>query len=229
MEGRVSDFQLLPPRAAGFRTGVLLSLAIHAGVGLTYVFRHPVATERQDPIDQMVVFLVPPSDAGSRAAHGKSIDWSALAGDGGAVQDEITAKAEVPEQTLELGSAGDTDTATAVPDPAPAPEVALTEIEVDSAVVRDPTSAAPVYPEALLKKSVEGATFVHYVVDTTGRVDTSTIEVVRTSHPDFAASVRSALGLMKFRPAVQGTRRVRQWVEQNFAFRIVPRIPADTT
>jgi TonB family protein len=109
-------------------------------------------------------------------------------------------------------------------------ETALTEIEVDSMVERDPTSAAPMYPAEMLEKSIEGATFVHYVVDTTGRVDTLTIRVIRSTHAAFTRSVREALGLMRFRPAVQGAQRVRQWVQQNFAFKILQRAPpADTT
>ena len=110
-------------------------------------------------------------------------------------------------------------------------ETALTEVEVDSVVERDPTSAAPRYPPKLLALNVEGSTFVHYVVDTTGRVDTLSIQVVRASHPQFAASVREALSLMKFRPAIQSSHKVRQWVEQNFSFRIIAPVKAtaDTT
>ena len=133
---------------------------------------------------------------------------------------------------LALGAAG--DTVTVPPETPPAPpevETALTEVEVDSVVARDPTSAAPIYPAELLEKRIEGSTFVSYVVDTTGRVDPSTIEVMNSSHPAFSKSVRDALGLMKFRPAIQASRMVRQWVQQNFAFRIArpEERPRDTT
>jgi len=52
-----------------------------------------------------------------------------------------------------------------------------------------------------------------------------------SSHPEFANAVREALTHMRFRPAIQSSRKVRQWVEQNFAFRITPPrpAPADTT
>src|SRR5262249_61658629 len=126
---------------------------------------------------------------------------------------------------------GRPDTASVIPGPEPVPEQALSEIEVDSAVVRDPSSTAPAYPEELLQKNIEGSTFVHYVVDTAGQVDTTTIQVVRTTHPEFALSVRHALAHMKFRPAIQASHKVRQWVEQNFAFKIMtpPKAaPADT-
>ena len=142
-------------------------------------------------------------------------------------------KVERPEATLPVGLAGETKPVEVAPatGPVEAAETALTEIEVDSTVKRDPTSAAPEYPPSLLSQRVEGSTFVHYVVDTTGRVDTTTIQVVRATHPAFALSVRTALAQMIFRPAVQSSQKVRQWVQQNFAFRInIPPPPhADTT
>ena len=102
---------------------------------------------------------------------------------------------------------------------------ALTEVEVDSTVVRDPTSAAPSYPPQLLAKGIEGSVLARYVVDTTGRVDTLTWRVISTTHPDFAEAVRQTLGGMHFRPAIQGGSRVRQLVEQTFRFRITPADP----
>jgi TonB family protein len=208
-----------------------VSLVIHAALALPYFLRTETVPERHDPLDQMVVFLVPPSETVGRQNQGSGIDWSGLDGNHGATPTPIKPRAEVPEETIALGQAGEPDTVSQDPGPAAEPETALTEIEVDSAVVRDPSSAAPIYPEDLLHKSIEGATFVHYVVDTTGMVDTSTIQVVRTTHPGFALAVREALGKMRFRPAVQASRKVRQWVEQNFAFRITPpkTVAADTT
>jgi TonB family protein len=61
-----------------------------------------------------------------------------------------------------------------------------------------------------------------YVVDTTGRVDTNTIEVMSSDDERFTESVRTALGLMRFRPARRQGQRVRQLVEQKFHFRIQP-------
>jgi hypothetical protein len=61
-----------------------------------------------------------------------------------------------------------------------------------------------------------------YVVDTTGQVDTITIQVVRSDDPRFTASVRTALGQMRFRPAKRSGKTVRQLVEQKFRFKIVP-------
>jgi hypothetical protein len=59
-------------------------------------------------------------------------------------------------------------------------------------------------------------------VDITGGVDTTTIKVLRSDDPRFTESVRTALGRMRFRPAKRGGKAVRQLVEQQFRFRIVP-------
>ena len=100
---------------------------------------------------------------------------------------------------------------------------ALSVIEVDSAVVRDPTSSAPEYPLHLQAQGIQGSAFVRFVVDTNGLVDTMTYRVVRAAHPDFAVAVRRSLGGMRFRPAIRGGVVVRQLAEQTFTFRIAPR------
>jgi TonB family protein len=228
----VPKFNLLPPRfSRQYSPGLLASLVIHGAIMLPYALTGSRTPERHDPIDQMVVFLVPPEPEAGRETQGEGISWSSVNGTGGSIKEEIKVKTDPPEHTLELGDAGQPDTTPVLPGPEPVPEKALSEIEVDSAVVRDPSSSAPSYPETLLQKNIEGSTFVHYVVDTNGQVDTTTIQVVRTTHPEFALSVRQALARMKFRPAIQASRKVRQWVEQNFAFKIMtpPKAtPADT-
>jgi TonB family protein len=110
--------------------------------------------------------------------------------------------------------------------PAPQPPIALgdsimTELEVDSAVTRYEDSAAPPYPEALLRKHIEGSVLVQYVVDTLGHADTSTFRVLSATHAEFARSVRSTLPLMRFRPAVMANRHVPQLVQQPFVFKIL--------
>ena len=97
---------------------------------------------------------------------------------------------------------------------------AFSEIEVDSAVVRDPNSEGPVYPPALLAKGVEGATLVTFVVDSTGRPDLRSFISLMTTDSLFAIAVRDALPRMKFSPAKRNGTPVRQLVEQKFTFRI---------
>jgi len=102
----------------------------------------------------------------------------------------------------------------------------FTVLEVDSAVVRSQTSAAPAYPLDLLTKHVEGSVTARYVVDTTGFADVESLEVMRSSNEGFARAVRDALPYMRFSPAKIGPHKVRQVVEQSFTFRITPPVTA---
>ena len=89
-------------------------------------------------------------------------------------------------------------------------------------VERYPSSAAPVYPRELAAIGTQGMVDAIYVVDTSGQVDTTTVQVVESDDPRFTASVVAALGQMRFRPAKRGGKTVRQLVEQKFRFKIVP-------
>jgi hypothetical protein len=99
-------------------------------------------------------------------------------------------------------------------------DTVFTIAEVDSAVSVDPSSAAPVYPPALLKLGVEGSVMVRYVVDSMGHADLSTLKIMRATRIEFAVAVREALPFMRFTPAKMGPKSVPQLVEQPFNFRI---------
>jgi TonB family protein len=181
---------------------------------------------KEELLDRFVVFLVPPDKgSGGESGTGPS-SWNSAATDAGrarvgaeAAGDEarLPAKGRIP--TLQASDL------TVRNQPLPG-DHAFTVLEVDSAVVRDPESAAPEYPAHLLAQGIEGFASVRYVVDTTGLVDTLTFRVTRATAADFAVEVRRVLPAMHFRPALQAGRRVRQLVEQTFRFRIAP---ADTT
>ena len=102
-------------------------------------------------------------------------------------------------------------------------------LEVEETAVRTAGSAAPAYPTDLMMEGKEGGVYLRFVVDTLGRADASSIEVLRSSHPEFTQSVREALPLMLYTSATIGGRRVRQLVEQNFQFRITRPAPAEHT
>jgi len=105
----------------------------------------------------------------------------------------------------------------------PAPfltEKVYSALQVDQMVERYPFSAAPEYPPELSGRGVEGSVDAMFVVDVTGRVDTTTIQVLRSDHPRFTESVRTALGAALFRPATRGGRSVRQLVQQRFSFKL---------
>jgi outer membrane biosynthesis protein TonB len=93
-------------------------------------------------------------------------------------------------------------------------------LEVDSAVTRSPSSAAPQYPPVLVAAHIQGYVTVRYVVDTSGLADTSTFVVLESTNPAFIGAVRDALPGMRFTAAMVGSRKVRQTVEQEFLFRL---------
>lgn len=95
------------------------------------------------------------------------------------------------------------------------------DFQVEKAVMQAPNSASPAYPDILRQAGIEGEILVSFVVDTSGRVEISSFKVIRTTHELFTASVRNALPRMRFIPAEMGTKRVRQLVQQPFAFAIV--------
>ena len=71
----------------------------------------------------------------------------------------------------------------------------------------------------------EGKVDATYVVDTIGRVDTTTIQVRQSDHPLFSESVRTALGEALFRPAKRAGKPVRQLVQQRFNFKLAQQRP----
>ena len=103
-------------------------------------------------------------------------------------------------------------------------------LEVDRTVERYEWSAAPAYPPELIALGTQGVVQAIFVVDTAGTVDTTSVRVIHSDHPAFTASVRAALGAMRFHPALRRGKPVRQEVAQQFRFRIRPneRVAAGT-
>lgn len=92
----------------------------------------------------------------------------------------------------------------------------------EQSAMRVEGSAAPIYPPELIEQKLDGSVLTHFVIDTTGRVDVSTVEILSSAHPLFVQSVRDAIPGMRFYPAsVQGHKQ-RQLVEQKFEFRLLP-------
>jgi len=89
---------------------------------------------------------------------------------------------------------------------------------VDRAVMPDDGNPAPRYPERLRSAHLEGWVTVRFIVDTTGRAEPGSLEILAATHPLFADAVRDALREARYRPAEAGGRRVRQLVEQRFGF-----------
>jgi periplasmic protein TonB len=90
--------------------------------------------------------------------------------------------------------------------------------QVDKPAAALPGAATPAYPEILKTSGVEGEALVRFVVDTLGRAEVGSFQVLEASHDAFGAAVRAALPRMRFLPAEAGGRKVRMLVQQRFAF-----------
>ncbi len=209
------------------RPGTIVSVLVHGFVALALLV--PVGTAIQSGFfEQHLVYLVPPNRSPEpRIAIPSTIIEAPAVGHPGAGIDVPTqgpldapASRKSPGSTAEHPRIEDQVLTRAMEN-----ETALSEVEVDSAVVRDPTSAAPEYPQRMLAAGIGGFVTARYVVDTVGAVDTLTFTIMEFTHQEFAEAVRQALPRMHFRPALQHGARVRQWVEQTFHFRIEPKVP----
>lgn len=205
--------------------GPAASVLVHAALVVAAAIGGSRGGERvgeETVIPEGLQFLVPPS--ASPTASMITVRYDAAAGaDGNAtgVEADVGAAAK--------GSgAGGTDAA-ATPDAAAdvvsaggAEELAdaFEIVDVDSAAVRDPSSASPAYPPELLRAGIEGWAAVRFVVDSTGRVDLATVENLGFTHPQFWDAVREAMPWMRFRPATIRGRPVRQLAEQMFRFEV---------
>jgi len=78
----------------------------------------------------------------------------------------------------------------------------------------------PIYPDLLRQAAVEGRVILEAVVDTTGRVLATSIQVVTATNAGFVASARQALLATLFRPAMVGGRPIRMRVRIPYEFGI---------
>jgi protein TonB len=92
------------------------------------------------------------------------------------------------------------------------------EFQVEKQVSQVPCGSCLRYPDMLRSANVEGEVLAQFVVDTTGRYESGSFKVLKSSHELFTAAVKSALPQMKFYPAEVGGRKVKQLVQQPFTF-----------
>ena len=206
---------------------ITLSVAVHAAVvGLVATSAAGTFRLPTDERDARVLFLLPPDQPNAAAERqaevflpgkpGSGLDEAApLPADGQGLRLEGNVSRSRPRGERS-GAKGDEPFG-----PAPFLEQKVyTALQVDQMVERYANSAAPVYPPELEARRTEGQVMASYVVDTAGRVDTTTIKVLGSDHPRFTESVRTALGEARFRPATRGGHTVRQLVQQRFRFKI---------
>lgn len=222
------------------REGAAVSAAVHAvliggylamGADVDFIRPEPAATF--SPVE----YLIPKDRMPALRPQRETVTWTSLtpgpAGTGfdAGLRDEPR---EEPRLRIEVPAGRKEELEVAAMDefsqpPIPLGDSILTELQVDSAVVRYESSAAPSYPESMLRRRMEGLVLVQYVVDTTGHADTTTFRVLSATHADFARAVKATLPYMRFRPAMFANRLVPQLVQQPFAFRIQDTATSRTT
>ena len=89
---------------------------------------------------------------------------------------------------------------------------------VDRAVVPSRGNPRPRYPEMMRAAHLEGHVDVRFIVDTAGRAEPGSIQVIAATHASFADAVRDVLLRSRYQPAEAHGERVRQVVEQRFEF-----------
>ena len=193
-------------------------------------FSRNVERVRPEPAEVFtpVEYLVPKDRIAGMRPQRETVTWTTLSASVGQGFEEEQVKAEPrDEPRLEVvmpkGKTDDTDAAAMALEeqkPIALGDSIMTELQVDSAVVRYEDGAAPSYPESMLRRRIEGSVIVQYVVDTLGHADTTTFRIIAATHADFARAVKTTLPYMRFRPAIMANRLVPQLVQQPFAFRI---------
>jgi protein TonB len=94
----------------------------------------------------------------------------------------------------------------------------LTEDQVDVQARLVPGTGRPSFPESLRAAGLAGEVSVQFVVDSTGRADMKTLEVLVSSHERFTEAVRRALKDARFVPAEFRGKKVPQLVRMPFVF-----------
>jgi TonB family protein len=80
------------------------------------------------------------------------------------------------------------------------------------------TGAAPQYPALLRERKVEGEVLARFRVGADGRVDPSSVAIVRSTHVLFTQAVRGALRRARYLPGDAGRPGDAELVEQTFRF-----------
>ncbi|HUR93361.1 MAG TPA: TonB family protein [Gemmatimonadales bacterium] len=225
---------LLESDRSFLRSAECASLSILAHIGLAWLAVGATEGGRLMPTDERearVFFLLPPDRVAAPMRQIEILQLGAIGGafEGGTTRTGLGAGLNVEATSKGTRRYGERSRTRGEVPFGPPPtlrlDTAFSVLEVDKMVERYEGGAAPVYPPDLIALGTEGQVRASYVVDTLGRVDTATIQVMLSDDPRFTESVRVALGAMRFRPAKRAGRSVRQLVEQSFRFRINPMTP----
>ncbi len=101
--------------------------------------------------------------------------------------------------------------------------VDLTQTFLEAAVDEPPERISgpnPRYPEMLRQAGVEGSVILSFVIDTAGRVEASSVEIIQSTNRAFEGPARDVIVRSRYRPGrVRGT-PVRVLVQQSISFTI---------
>ena len=86
--------------------------------------------------------------------------------------------------------------------------------------VRVVTERPPRYPDALRAMGVAGTVVVRFVVDTAGRADLHSLQIVESPHEQFTTAVRTSLRDTRFQPGRIAGHPVKTLVQRSFRFAI---------
>ena len=217
---------------------VMLSVAAHVVlIGAAAFGTGGRSLPEVDDVTQRIYFLPPPDRMPKSESLAERIRFVDV-GNGARVTGLPSATGTLPSEPKPVqdqggkGIEGTDPTDQPSSTPVPSEDSVYSILNVEESAVRSEGSAAPIYPPELIEKAVEGSVLTNFVIDTTGRADSTTILILQSSHPLFVQSVRTAIPGMRFSPAMVRGHRVRQMVEQRFQFRITPLVvvaPAEHT
>ena len=191
------------------RYGLLLLAVSQRGGGMLRLAM-PALSEGTTDLERRIAAMTAPPP---RRRWARAASLTAVAG---AV---VAAACVVPSPNTVSGPEAPSARAEAPPPPTvAAPGQAFFEFQVEDPVA-PLHNVSPTYPAELRAAGVGGQVIAQYVVDTTGLADVRTYKVIEATRPEFAEAVREALPRMQFTPARIGGRKVKQLVQQAFAFR----------
>ena len=211
---------------------VVLSVVAHAALFGAVVYgtgRHA------DPLDtdagHQLFYLPPPDRLPGHAATEEHLQYVEVgAGRTGQPVDAPAApRAGTAAPTGDRAPGGVSGEAAKEQAPAAAvdsPDSVYSVLSLEETALRVESSAAPVYPAEMVARGIEGAVRTRYVIDTTGRADSASFEVLSATNEAFVLAVRAAIPGMRFVPANVMGRTARQLVEQEFQFRLGIPTPA---
>jgi len=103
------------------------------------------------------------------------------------------------------------------------PETSNTEWRGNDAYMNLIKSATPRYPEVLRQSGIDGRVLIRFTVDTLGRIDQASVQVLSETHALFTRAVRESLAGFRFRPAESNGKKVPALAEMPFEFSITKR------